>query len=107
MADIALPNGFEILQWSAVGVWTFNISSADVNCAICNQKTTFKCMECISKDAEIDCTVARGKCNHGFHLHCINKWLNTGRQKCPICYIPWNYQKENLNDTIPKSYKPY
>jgi hypothetical protein len=43
------------------------------------------------------CTVAKGKCGHAFHYHCITKWHKQGSQSCPIDSAPWNYVAENLD----------
>ena len=32
--------------------------------------------------------VAKGGCGHGFHLDCIQRWLNT-RSSCPLCSHEW------------------
>lgn len=41
-----------------------------------------------------DSAVVWGKCNHSFHLQCINKWLSTANndQKCPFCRRPWEFK---------------
>ena len=25
------------------------------------------------------------KCGHAFHMHCIGKWVDTGKRSCPVC----------------------
>jgi len=88
----------EIEHWAPVSIWTWSVSNDD--CKICNQKITSKCAECFSakfiKDKE--CTVSKGTCSHGFHNHCIRKWLNEGPNTCPLCRIPWTFNKEDLNE---------
>ena len=39
-----------------------------------------------------DCTVAWGSCEHGFHHHCIAKWLHT-RKTCPLDLKTWEYKR--------------
>ena len=37
-----------------------------------------------------DCPVVWGKCNHPFHLPCINKWLTSQgaeQAQCPLCRL--------------------
>jgi len=52
------------------------------------------------------CLVTQGACGHGFHDHCIQKWLKT-INNCPICRTPWNIQVEDMDNDIDwkKSYK--
>ncbi len=44
-----------------------------------------RCLVCLC-DFEIK-DVARKlvKCNHLFHKECIDQWLTTGRNSCPLC----------------------
>ncbi|KAI8600309.1 hypothetical protein EDD21DRAFT_306735 [Dissophora ornata] len=43
-----------------------------------------KCLVCMSEYEEGEDMRAL-KCKHGFHLECIDKWLTTGANKCPVC----------------------
>ncbi|KAF9110731.1 hypothetical protein BGX27_005963 [Mortierella sp. AM989] len=43
-----------------------------------------KCLVCMS-DYEEGENMRALKCKHGFHLECIDKWLTTGSNKCPVC----------------------
>ncbi|KAG0006071.1 hypothetical protein BGZ80_001683 [Entomortierella chlamydospora] len=43
-----------------------------------------KCLVCMS-DYEEGESMRALKCKHGFHLECIDKWLTTGANKCPVC----------------------
>ncbi|KAF9357328.1 hypothetical protein BGX34_009431 [Mortierella sp. NVP85] len=43
-----------------------------------------KCLVCMS-DYEEGENLRALKCKHGFHQECIDKWLTTGANKCPIC----------------------
>mmetsp|Transcript_5601 Transcript_5601/g.21074 ORF Transcript_5601/g.21074 Transcript_5601/m.21074 type:complete len:170 (-) Transcript_5601:1303-1812(-) len=93
---------FEIKQWNAISLWTYEKVSSDV-CAICKESLYAPCVEChantpdfnpFSDEAQKDekikkmCSVAFGKCNHTFHWHCIDKWLGMASvhaAKCPVC----------------------
>ncbi|CAG2165055.1 unnamed protein product [Oppiella nova] len=72
------------------------------NCAICRNNIMEFCIECQAQcgsggdpGAE-SCTVAQGVCNHGFHFHCINRWLKT-RAVCPLDNTEWEFQKYGHN----------
>ena len=88
----------KVIQWNPIGIWTPKIACDDFQCSICKKKTTSKCGECSGSYniATQDCNIAQGTCGHGYHYHCINKWLNSGSQICPICRIPWNYKSQNI-----------
>ncbi|KAI7817331.1 hypothetical protein BC939DRAFT_507513 [Gamsiella multidivaricata] len=43
-----------------------------------------KCLICMS-DYEEGEGMRALRCKHGFHQECIDKWLTTGANKCPVC----------------------
>ncbi|KAF9968459.1 hypothetical protein BGZ70_003594 [Mortierella alpina] len=43
-----------------------------------------KCLVCMSEYEEGEDMRAL-RCKHGFHQECIDKWLTTGANKCPVC----------------------
>ncbi|GJJ78840.1 hypothetical protein EMPS_11199 [Entomortierella parvispora] len=43
-----------------------------------------RCLVCMSEYEEGEDMRAL-KCKHGFHQECIDKWLTTGANKCPVC----------------------
>lgn len=59
------------------------ISDALKNAATTIQGT--RCLICLS-DFEYaeECRLLK-KCLHSFHKHCIDRWLTTGRNSCPLC----------------------
>lgn len=88
----------EILSLNLVGVWHYKVTQ--LTCAICRNKITEDCVTCQKKSKDIlnqKCNIARGKCGHGFHYHCIDGWLNQGIHDCPIDKTPWNYDIENMD----------
>jgi hypothetical protein len=50
---------------------TGGVESAAVMCPICHET-----------DREARETLA---CDHTFHIRCINRWLGSGRNTCPLC----------------------
>jgi len=56
------------------------------------------CLEEIEKQEINDDNFIFLPCAHGFHINCINKWLEVNN-KCPICKIPYFIQtEEQLNN---------
>ncbi|KAG0314762.1 hypothetical protein BGZ99_007865 [Dissophora globulifera] len=43
-----------------------------------------RCLVCMSEYEEGEDMRALN-CKHGFHVECIDKWLTTGANKCPVC----------------------
>ncbi|SCU93269.1 LADA_0G02190g1_1 [Lachancea dasiensis] len=84
---------FEVKKWTAVAFWSWDI--AVENCAICRNHIMEPCIQCqptAMTDCETECVAAWGVCSHAFHLHCINKWLQT-RNVCPLDNQPWQFAK--------------
>ncbi|KAF6003920.1 hypothetical protein CCYA_CCYA05G1519 [Cyanidiococcus yangmingshanensis] len=85
---------FEVKQWNAVAAWSWDLRVD--NCAICRNHIMDLCLECQADPQNArasECVVAWGVCNHAFHSHCINKWLET-RNVCPLDNRPWQKLKE-------------
>lgn len=85
----------------AVGAWSWDLNVD--NCAICRNHIMDLCIECqaatpsntapsATASTKLDCPVAWGACNHAFHRHCIQKWLQT-RKVCPLDNKAWSYQE--------------
>jgi len=49
------------------------------------------CPNCSSnQNLEEECLVSIGVCDHPFHHHCIEQWLNTN-ETCPLDARQWCY----------------
>jgi hypothetical protein len=44
-----------------------------------------RCLVCISEFEAAEVGRKLAKCNHFFHQECIDQWLTTGRNSCPLC----------------------
>jgi RING-box protein 1 len=55
-------------------------------CSICTYDLYDKCTDCI--DTNNKCISVLGKCNHSYHLHCIDKWIKI-KNICPLDKLPW------------------
>ncbi|CAD8063184.1 unnamed protein product [Paramecium sonneborni] len=83
-------NKIEIKSWQAVGVWRWNIK--DDRCAIDRQSLFGQCLECEANQVQDECKIVQGLCNHGFHKHCIDRWLKQSNT-CPLCNKEWSDSK--------------
>ncbi|OWA50738.1 putative Anaphase-promoting complex subunit 11 [Hypsibius exemplaris] len=98
--DIFTPTGKRIpklavviQEWRAVASWKWKDASED-DCGICRSPFSACCNDC--KYPGEECPIAVGKCSHTFHIHCIQKWLQSQqqqRQTCPMCRQEWNPTK--------------
>ncbi|XP_038680423.1 RING-H2 finger protein ATL79-like [Tripterygium wilfordii] len=46
--------------------------------------TEVECAICLSEFAEGEGIQVLGRCKHGFHMQCIQKWLSS-QSSCPTC----------------------
>ena len=98
------PIQLKIEKLNLFPIHSYSVSTKE--CRICMHDNLI-CVECLNSCTNIvhnRCPFSRGKCGHGFHKHCINKWLDDGGQVCPICKVMWIYDKEDM-DGDPNAYK--
>ena len=78
----------ELRSVRLVAAWTWD--AGDDACGICRNPFDACCPEChLPGDS---CPITWGVCNHPFHVHCIEKWVNAqppDAQKCPMCRQEW------------------
>jgi len=79
---------FKILKWNAVTIWTW----ADIydHCSICKNPMAEMCIECQANQdtLETKCMKVSGRCNHAFHQHCIDNWVQR-HNNCPLDNLEW------------------
>ncbi|VVU94321.1 RING-H2 zinc finger domain [seawater metagenome] len=107
--ETSLPR-FTIDKCSLISQWAW--TTQNDCCPICRNSVN---EESIVTENDPDCTshVVVGLCGHAFHYECINKWVTTSSNVCPLCNAPWQYQskldssdfeptnKENITNIIP------
>merc|ERR1711976_235220 len=76
---------FELKKWNAVAVWSW--ATEIENCAICKQFLTLACPQCANTPGS-KCQIVWGGCNHPYHAHCLNRWLES-KNTCPLCSAEW------------------
>jgi len=84
---------FELVSWSPCAYWS--IKGIDESCELCRNNVVDLCVDCVNnelnytkRDDKQTCIITHGTCGHGFHKHCIDKWL-TSHNKCPIDNKQW------------------
>nr|CDS26243.1 ubiquitin ligase subunit HrtA [Hymenolepis microstoma] len=89
-------NHFQIRKWDACAVWSWDVIHD--TCVICRNAMMSPCIHCqakvgINTPDEI-CAVAWGICNHAYHLHCINRWLESSpNSRCPLDNSEWEFSR--------------
>lgn len=86
-----------VKRFHGVAFWTWGANTKDDVCSICQNAFEGVCPGV--KFPGEDCPVVWGKCQHAFHLQCINTWLTstnttasaTVKNSCPICRQEWEF----------------
>ncbi|KAF1350133.1 anaphase promoting complex subunit 11 [Delphinella strobiligena] len=74
----------KIVSWHAVAAWRWDMPEDEV-CGICRVQFDGTCPKC--KFPGDDCPIIMGNCNHSFHMHCLDTWINqeSSQGRCPMC----------------------
>jgi anaphase-promoting complex subunit 11 len=91
-----------VKRFHGVAFWTWGANTKDDVCSICQNAFEGVCPGV--KFPGEDCPVVWGKCQHAFHLQCINTWLtstnttagSTVKNSCPICRQEWEFSSSTL-----------
>jgi len=84
-------------HWAPVSIWNFD--TQETECLICKNQLTEKCADCMVdtlNQHSAKCSIAKGKCGHAFHHHCISKSRNVA-DTCPVDNTPWHLATSNMN----------
>jgi RING-box protein 1 len=85
---------YQVLQFNAVAMWVYN--NIGDSCSICKNPLNVACINCQSNqeddEEEKKCQKVMGKCNHLYHIHCIDMWIKK-QNTCPLCYTEWEATK--------------
>src|SRR4051812_43826563 len=79
----------KLLKWNGVALWVYD-SEAE-NCGICRNPLREVCIKCQGDQEKLEnvkCQKVVGRCNHMFHCHCIDEWINK-QNKCPSDFSDW------------------
>ncbi|EXJ90519.1 hypothetical protein A1O1_03622 [Capronia coronata CBS 617.96] len=63
-----------------------------------------RCLICLSDYAELEEVRRLDKCQHLYHRDCIDEWLTTGRNSCPMCRgqgVPEKSNASSVNTSTP------
>ncbi|KIM31894.1 hypothetical protein M408DRAFT_327292 [Serendipita vermifera MAFF 305830] len=85
-------------EYHSVAQWRWKIEGRDETteeddedevCGICRVAYDGCCPDC--NHPGDDCPLICGKCTHVFHMHCIEKWINTAssNRQCPMDRRTW------------------
>lgn len=75
-----------IKNMKIVGTWKYDIP--DDKCNLCEQDLMLPTLNSL-RNRKINANVTIGKCQHGFHVDCINRWIDEGSESCPTCKTTW------------------
>ncbi|KAH8281199.1 hypothetical protein KR018_011922 [Drosophila ironensis] len=84
---------FKLFKWEAFAQWAY--LAIPENCAICRNRINLLCIECQANQIPgktMECPQSYGECQHGYHFHCISRWLQT-RYVCPLDNKAWEYKR--------------
>mmetsp|Transcript_97393 Transcript_97393/g.145964 ORF Transcript_97393/g.145964 Transcript_97393/m.145964 type:complete len:119 (-) Transcript_97393:19-375(-) len=63
-------------------------------CAICRNPYSEPCIQCQAEDGETKCCISVGECDHMYHTHCIELWLES-RSQCPLDNRDWKFATQD------------
>lgn len=66
----------------------------NTTCELCQRVLNIHCSTCDAQThaSHAACSIVIGTCNHGYHKHCLDTWLNTN-PACPIDMQQWTLKK--------------
>ncbi len=88
---------FSIDKCSLINQWAWR--TLNDCCPICRNSINEESIV-TENDPDNSSHIVIGMCGHAFHYECINKWITTSSNVCPLCNASWNYKKTfDVKDT--------
>lgn len=80
--------------------WKYNGSEfSDDKCGICKRLIDAPTIDNIKKGI-IHSECVKGKCGHFYHASCMNVLVKNNQFSCPICNVPWEYDKKLSTQSV-------
>ena len=73
-----------------VATWKYDVEND--TCALCHQDLMIPTQRSI-REKVVNGNVTVGKCKHGFHEDCIDRWIKNGNISCTVCNTTWDAAK--------------
>mgnify|MGYP000093025715 CR=1 FL=1 len=83
----------KITKLNLIASWDIcdNISNT---CSLCRRLYVAPSLqELTNPNKKVLGNIVKGKCQHMFHSECMNDFINSGCQLCPICKTSWSLEK--------------
>ncbi|KAJ9075321.1 hypothetical protein DSO57_1037236 [Entomophthora muscae] len=85
----------EVTKIYGFGTWRWRLRDQDF-CIICQSSFEHSCTVCDLPGE--GCPPILGHCRHGYHLHCIEKWLaEKKKDECPTCKQRWEFDFSDIS----------
>lgn len=77
-SPLKIKRQLRVVEFNSLG-WRCHVEDGD------DDDNGPTCVICLGNLAAWDKVRKLGNCTHGFHVECIDKWVDSGRVSCPLC----------------------